>query len=343
MRSAACNRSRRRAPRAHRLRQVRREVARTVEHDLRESRFTGCLLGSAVGDALGMPLEGMRATSIRDRVGRVRDFLDAPWRMLKAGQWTDDTKMMLCHARSIVRKGRVDAPDTAREFLAWFKSGDWRGIGGSTYEAMQRLLAGVPPEESGASGEMAAGNGVAMRIAPVGLADCLDLERLREDARAVAVITHNNPEAVAGGQAVAFAVARAARGDLDPATLLEETVRFIGPCALAERLRLAGRFLTEEMGPEEALARLGTSGYVVETVASAFFCFLRSPRDFEETVSRAVEGGLDTDTTGAVAGAISGAFNGLEGIPGRWREGVEAAAEITALARKIFSLVTSER
>lgn len=312
-----------------------------MSSELKASRFAGCLLGLAVGDALGMPLEGMRATSIRDRVGRVRDFLDAPWRMLRAGQWTDDTKMMLCHARSIALKGRVDVKDTAREFLAWFKSGDWRGIGGSTYEAMQRLLAGVPPEESGAKGEMAAGNGVAMRIAPVGLIDCLDLEKLREDARAVAVITHDNPEAVAGGRAVAYAVARAARGDLDPATLVDETAAFVGPCALAERLLLAKRFLAEDMEPAEALARLGTSGYVVETAASAFFCFLRTPTDFEETVSRAVEGGLDTDTTGAVAGAISGAFNGLEGIPARWREGVEAAAEIVALAEKIYARVAS--
>ncbi len=302
------------------------------------SRFEGCLLGLAIGDALGMPLEGMRASSIRKRIGRVRDFLDAPWRMLKAGQWTDDTKMMLCHARSIVERGRVDVEDTARKFVEWFESGDWRGIGGSTYSSIKRLLAGVPPGESGEKGEMAAGNGVAMRIAPVGLFHCLEPERLREEVRALAVITHDNPEAVAGGQAVAYAVARAARGDLDPSTLIEDTVAFIGPCALSERLLLAGRFLAGSMDVSEALARLGTSGYVVETVASAFFSFLRSPHDFEETVSRAVEGGLDTDTTGAVAGAISGAFNGLEGIPARWREGVEAAEEIRALARELCAL-----
>lgn len=307
--------------------------------DLDPSHFSGCLLGLAVGDALGMPLEGMRATTIRNRLGRVRDFLDAPWRMLRAGQWTDDTKMMLCQARSIVEQGRVDAEDTARKFVAWFESGDWRGIGGSTYESIQRLRAGVHPEESGSRGEMAAGNGAAMRIAPVGLVDCLDLEKLREDVRKVSVITHANPEAVAGAQAVAYAVARAARSDLDPSSLITDTVAFIGPCAVSERLLLAGRFLAQGMEPAEALARLGTSGYVVETVASAFFCFLRSPGDFEKTVTRAVEGGLDADTTGAVAGAVSGAFNGLEGIPRRWREGVEAAKEIISLAERIHRIV----
>ncbi len=304
-------------------------------------RFQGSLLGLAVGDALGMPLEGMRPSSIRSRIGHVKDFIDAPWRMLKAGQWTDDTKMALCQARSIVETGRVDAGDTARRFVAWYESGDWRGIGGATYDSIRRLIAGVSPAESGMKGEMAAGNGVAMRIAPVGLADCLDLERLRDDCRAVGIITHDNREAVAGGQAVAFAVAKAARGDLDPARLIEETAAFIGPCLVAERLEMAARFLAGNMESAEALARLGTGGYVVETVASAFFCFLKTPGDFEEAVSRAAEAGMDADTTAAVAGAISGAYGGLESIPSRWRRGVEAAEEILELAAHIHALAFS--
>jgi ADP-ribosylglycohydrolase len=310
------------------------------EEDLAPARFQGCLLGLAIGDALGMPVEGMRASAIRSRVGRMRDFLDAPWRMLSAGQWTDDTKMMLCHARSIVEAGGADLEDTARKFVEWFKSNDWRGMGGATYESIKRLMAGVPPSESGMKGEMAAGNGVAMRIAPIGLFDCLDLEKMREDCRAVAVITHDNPEAVAGGRAVAYAVAGGVRGDLDPASLIAQTIAFIGPCRVAERLEQAARFLESGMYVAEALARLGTGGYVVETVASAFFCFLRTPDDFEETAMRAVEGGMDADTTGAVAGAISGAYNGLAAIPERWRHGVEGAEEILTLAEGICALAS---
>lgn len=177
-----------------------------------------------------------------------------------------------------------------------------------------------------------------MRIAPVGLLDCYDLDCLREDAGAAAAITHDNPEAVAGCRAVAYAVARASRGDLDPASLLSDAAEFIGPCGTADHLRLAASLLDKDMVVDEALARLGTSGYVVHTVASAFFCFLRTPHDFEETVASAVEGGLDADTTGAVAGAISGAFNGLGSIPARWRDNVEAADEITGLAVRIFEL-----
>jgi len=310
------------------------------ESGLELARFQGSLLGLAIGDALGMPVEGARASVIRDRVGRVRDFMDAPWRLLSAGQWTDDTKMMMCHARSIVGMSGFDIEDTAREFVAWFESNDWRGIGGATYESIQRLREGVSPLQSGMKGEMAAGNGAAMRIAPLGLLDCRDLERLRDDARLAAAITHDNPEAIAGSQAVAYAVARAARGDLEPQSLIADATGFIAPCKTAENLRLAARFIEAEMEVEEALVRLGTGGYVVETVASAFFCFLRTPHDFEETVMCAVGGGLDADTTGAVAGAISGAYNGLDAIPVRWRENVEAAEEITGLAARIFNLLS---
>ena len=308
------------------------------ESGLELARFQGSLLGLAIGDALGMPVEGARASVIRDRVGRVRDFMDAPWRLLKAGQWTDDTKMMLCHARSIVRMGHFDIDDTVREFIAWFESNDWRGIGGATYESIQRLREGISPLHSGMKGDMAAGNGAAMRIAPIGLLDCRNAGKLRDDSCLAAAITHDNPEAVAGSRAVAYAVARAARKDLEPSTLIADTMGFIGPCNTAQHLRLAASFLEAEMEVEEALARLGTSGYVVETVASAFLCFLHTPDDFEETVTRAVGGGMDADTTAAVAGAISGAYNGLDAIPARWREKVEAAEEILELAAGIFKL-----
>ncbi|RJP32438.1 MAG: hypothetical protein C4536_06095 [Actinobacteria bacterium] len=311
------------------------------ENGPEQVRFQGSLLGLAIGDALGMPVEGMRASAIRDRFGGIRDFMNAPWRLLKAGQWTDDTKMMLCHARSIARMGGFDIADTAREFVEWFESNDWRGIGRATYESLQRLQAGCSPLESGMRGEMAAGNGGAMRMAPLGLLDCGDLERLRDDVRAATTITHDNPEAVAGSQAVAYVVARAARGDLDLDRAVSDTAAFIGPGETAERLQLAHRFLETDMAVEEALARLGTSGYVVETVASAMFCFLNSPDDFEQTVSRAVGGGLDADTTGAVAGAMSGAYNGLDSIPARWRQQVEAAGEILDLASRIFTLMGS--
>lgn len=306
-------------------------------------KFQGCLLGLAIGDAMGMPFEGWRPHWIRRKVGdRLDSFLPAPRRGLEPGMWTDDTKMALHLAESIVRcKGKVAGEDAARSYLAWFKSGDLRGIGGATLESMTRLAEGVPWDESGKTGTYAAGNGTAMRTAPIGLADCLDLDRLRKDSRSDAVITHNNEEAIAGSRAVNFLVAKGVTDGSAPPSpaLLDAAIEFIGPCKLADRLAKAKQFLAEGIPAETALSRLGTSGYVVETVASAAYCFLRTPKDFVETVSSSILAGGDTDTTGAVAGAISGAWNGVSGIPKQLRDGVEDSRCIRELAGKIHKFV----
>ena len=154
----------------------------------------------------------------------------------------------------------------------------------------------------------------------------------------MSIITHHNAEAVAGAQAVAYAVAKLATGEANPSALLDEVVAFIGQCEVARNLARAKELLAADTPTAEALAVLGTSGYVVHTVASAFYCFLRTPRNFERTVIAAVMGGRDTDTVAAIAGAISGAHNGVGGIPKRWLEGVEDAERLADLARKIYLL-----
>ncbi len=300
-------------------------------------KFEGCLIGLAIGDALGMPVEGLPPEIIRKRFGRVEDFIPAPHRRLGPGQFTDDTQMMLMHAESIVEKGGVDPEDLAARFIRWLEEGHPRGIGSTTLKAIRRLMDGASWRESGVGGEFAAGNGVAMRIAPVGLLNTWTPERLREDVEKAGIITHRNPEALKGGLAVAYAVARLASG-ASPENLLEDVSVFVGQSRVTENLRRAGELLKLGIEPEEALETLGTGGYVVETVASAFYCFLRTPEDFASSVVTAIMGGYDTDTTAAITGALSGAFNGISAIPERWVEGVEQSHYIRKLARAIYEL-----
>ncbi len=304
-----------------------------------EDRFIGCLLGVAIGDALGMPFEGLPAQAIGQRYGRVTDFVAAPRRGLSAGQFTDDTQMMLMHAESIVASGKVDPEDLAQRFMAWLRSGSARGIGRSTLHSIRRLMQGVPWQESGQTGEYSAGNGVAMRIAPVGLLYCRDRGKLPQAVEVGGCITHLHPEALKGGLAVAYAVAQLVTGEVALDSLLDDIVAFVGECEVTRNVARARELLAAGTPTDRALEALGTSGYVVHTVASALYCFLRTPNDFEETVIAAVMGGGDTDTTGAVAGAISGAFNGLEGIPRRWLEGVEERERIERLAGEIHEFV----
>jgi ADP-ribosyl-[dinitrogen reductase] hydrolase len=303
-----------------------------------EDRFVGCLLGVAIGDALGMPVEGWPREAIQMHYGLLSDFQPSPPRALRAGQFTDDTQMMLIHAESIVATGRIDGDDLARRFVGWLRSGDVRGIGGSTLQSVRRLERGIHWSESGQTGEFAAGNGVAMRISPVGLFDCRHIERLEQDVRTAGAITHRNPEALAGGLAVAYAVARLATAQTQPTALIEEMVAFIGDSEVARNLQRAQRLLDSDVPAPDALATLGTSGYVVHTVGSAFYCFVRTPGNFKQTLIEAVMAGHDTDTTGAVAGALSGAHNGLQGILQRWLDQVEDREHIEGLAREISAL-----
>lgn len=302
-------------------------------------RFEGCLVGLAIGDALGMPVEGLRPELIQKRYGKVEDFLPAPHRGLGPGQFTDDTQMMIIHAESIVEKGRVDPEDLARRFVRWLTEGTSRGIGYTTWKAILRLKQGASWMESGEEGEFAAGNGVAMRIAPVGLLNAWTPERLKEDVEKAGIITHRNPEALKGGLAVAYAVAKLASG-ASPEGFLEKVCEFVGPCKVTDNLRKAGKLLRDKVEPEQALQILGTGGYVVETVASAFYCFLRTPEDFKASVITAVMGGNDADTTAAITGALSGAFNGLSAIPGQWVERVEQSDYIRTLALSIYKLAS---
>lgn len=318
-----------------------------MKDSIRE-RFIGSILGLAIGDALGMPFEGWSPSSIK-RHWEEKVFLPSPSRGLKAGQYTDDTLMALCHLNSLIEKGSVEPEDVSQKFVEWYDSGNLRGIGATTAYAIGRLKKGYNWQESGARGEYAAGNGGAMRIAPVGLFYHNDLNALKEAVRKAVIITHNNPEAVAGALAVAYLVAKSVRsatekgGDrLSPDTIIKEVYNFIGPCKVGQNLQRAGELLKSGTPPERAMEVLGTSGYVVESVASAVFCFLNSPGDFYSTVVNAVQGGMDADTTAAMAGAISGSYNGVTGIPEEWLRAVEDSVGLQELATKLY-MISSHR
>jgi ADP-ribosylglycohydrolase len=161
---------------------------------------------------------------------------------------------------------------------------------------------------------------------------------LRADCEAASLITHRNTEAVSGARAVALAVAQLATGKANCRDLMHDTAAFIPRTEVARNLQKADGFLAKNKSAEFALFALGTGGYVVETIASAFYCFCATPDNFEETVIAAVMGGDDTDTTASIAGALSGAHNGLAGIPERWLSVLEDRDRLLALARDLFNL-----
>ena len=278
----------------------------------RSDAARGALLGTFVGDALGMPYEGRSPEGLPERVEMVEARLGR-------GTYTDDTQMMIALAESLLDRGRVDPEPLARAFLAAHQPE--RGYGGGTLAVFDLWRAGVPVQE--AAGRAVAGgsygNGAAMRVAPVGVLFADDPERLRAEAERSATLTHAHPLGVDACVVQAAAVGAAVRGD----EILPAAGSAAATEALSEALeRVADLLEGSRVSPAQAAATLGSSSTGPESVPLAVYAALAHP--FAEAVAFAVRCGGDTDTVAAMAGAIAGGRDGAGAIPARWLEALEA-------------------
>lgn len=312
---------------------------------MREEKFVGAFLGTFVGDALGMPVEGWPREAIARRFGQLRDMLPA---RLGAGTYTDDTEMMIGLAESLLRCGGLDPDDLARTFA---RNLDLRrGYGPGTIRVLRLIGQGVPWEEAALrvfpGGSF--GNGAAMRIAPVGCLYYRDPAELARAARLSAAVTHAHPLAREGAALLARAVALAVAAD--PAqppdrerylaelqlTLLPEGAEYLG---LLDRL---ARLLRSRPAPDEVIRELGNDVRITHSVGTALYSFLAHIGSFEEAVVYAVNLGGDADTIGAMTGALAGAYHGTGGIPVRWlerlEEGPRGRSYVEHLARRLWRL-----
>lgn len=320
-------------------------------------QFRGCLLGLALGDALGAPYEFTRPEEIPQgaRVSaRFGQLMDLP-----VGTVTDDTQMALALAQSLIERGRLDGEDVARRFAELWQRGVIIGPGLACSEAMGRILGGVEWDRAGCP-EGRAGNGAAMRVAPVGLFRWQTVDALLADARAQSIITHTDKRAVAGAAVVARAVSLCLAADgFDVGEFVHELVRVAeldSPELATELARLPGWLgaSPEEVVPE--IARAGQPAFtdrvitpfVVPTVAACLYAFLRTPCDFQASVSCVIGFGGDTDTTAAITGAISGSLNGEGVLPeellrhlrvGRYR--VTLAEELRHVADELHRIASA--
>ena len=285
--------------------------------------FAGSALGTFIGDALGMPVEGWTARDIEGRYGRLRELKAGRF---PAGRYTDDTEMMIGLLESLVESGRFDPALTAQRFLDNFHP--WRGYGGRIHGIMDRLQGGASWDEVGTD---SFGNGGAMRVAPAGFFFYDDPAMLTECAAGQAAITHRHPQALAGAVMQAGAVALALEDGLkgerrDRGLFLDKVAELGHPYDAPSAKRLLG--LKEmEPGSFQQMVRDIASRYrcdlrAVESVGPALAAYLFSD-GFEDAVILAVNLGGDADTIGAMAGAMAGAFQGLKGLPEPWLKVLE--------------------
>jgi len=281
----------------------------------------GCLLGTALGDAVGLASEGLP----KKRQARMFPGLDGPRLLGHRGMVSDDTEHACLVAQALVESAGDPALFTralARRLRGWLL-GLPAGVGLATLRATLRLLVGVPPARSGV---WSAGNGPAMRSALFGVCYGDDPACLRALVRASARITHTDPRAEVGALAVAVAAhLSSARAPDLPAALgraLEEALGAddAGFLDLARRAVAGVQAGEATQGFAASVgAGAGVSGYVYQTVPVALHAWLSYPNDYKRAVLAVVHCGGDMDTTGAIVGAIVGANVGPAGIPADWQ------------------------
>jgi poly(ADP-ribose) glycohydrolase ARH3 len=271
--------------------------------------FGGCLLGLAVGDALGGCFEGQSADWIARRYSSPQALLDSP--PVETMHYTDDTQMAIGIAEALVEDGIIREETLCRVFAANYVPS--RGYGYGTRRVLEVMSAG---EDHRAAAEAyypggSFGNGAAMRVAPVGLLFHRDVNQVREQAHLSALPTHLHPLAIEGAQLLALGVALVMRGEaFHRATFFEE---LLAHCTLLEYRGKLER--AAQLRGSEEIVELGNGIQALESVPTALACFAFAPDDYGTAIGRAILLGGDTDTIAAMTGALSGAFLGSKAIP----------------------------
>lgn len=308
-------------------------------------KFQGALLGAFVGDALGMPVEGWPPERIREEFGALREMQEA---RLGAGTYTDDTQMMIAMGESLLACRGFDGEDMARRFVESYDP--QRGYGGGTVQVLRQLQSGVSWQAASKTvfegGSF--GNGAAMRIAPIGLFYYDDPYALREAAYESSHITHAHRLGKESAALQAFAIARAllvdAEQGVEPQAFFDDLQAFVEPEVetVMQQMRTVEDLLMTELTVEKITERIGNDVRAFVAVPAAVCAFLARPHSFEEAVVFAVSLGGDTDTIGAMAGAIAGACHGMSGIPSRWLNALENGPKgrdyVIELGAKLYQL-----
>jgi ADP-ribosyl-[dinitrogen reductase] hydrolase len=314
---------------------------------MKEEVIKSVLMGLAVGDALGVPVEF-----------RTREFLEenpvkemtgyGSWDQ-PAGTWSDDSSLAFCLAQSLTKT--YDLNDIAQNFIQWLTFGYWGAhnkvfdVGGATRFAIGRLMKGISPLLSGGMFEEDNGNGSLMRIAPLlfHIKNLTITERYNK-IKEVSSITHGHFRSVFA----CFIYMEFALGILNektPEVAYNEMQAGINDFAAAnefnqEELDLFKRILKGNIKDEKKNTII-SGGYVLHTLEASIWCILNS-KNYSEAVLKAVNLGGDTDTTGCVTGAVAGLLYGYDNIPNSWIDVLARKDEIKRLSKDLYASASNQ-
>ncbi|MHB1455649.1 MAG: ADP-ribosylglycohydrolase family protein [Armatimonadota bacterium] len=291
-----------------------------------KNAIAGCILGTAVGDAIGLPAEGIP----KRRGNLLYPNLDHHHFFFNHGMISDDTEHTCMAAQALIASaGDVHqfASSFARQLRIWILLLP-SGVGFATLRSCLKLQVGIPPDKSGV---FSAGNGPAMRSASIGVCYGHDPARMRELVRASTRITHTDQKAEYGALAVALAAHLSADLQVTPCTpggYLDSLTSLLDGegSELAELVTKAVESIEAGQSTEAFAGSLGygdgVSGYIYSTVPIVLHAWFRYPLDYKSAIIEIIKCGGDADTTAAILGGIIGASVGKSGIPHEWLSGL---------------------
>jgi len=295
----------------------------------------GALLGTGVGDALGAPFEGHRQVKLEE--------IEEVAKRRKVLTYTDDTHMMIGVAESLVRAGGFDGKDMAHTFAKNYELEPFRGYGPGPPRVFQLIRAGVAWNEAaqGLYPRGSFGNGSAMRVAPIGVFYHDNPPMLKEVTYKSSQITHAHQLGKEGAALQAYAIALATNLEpplaINPSDFLAKLTDYTQENVYQQKLDSL-RALLVKPDKTKVITELGTGIEALNSVPTAIYSFLSHPHSFAQAVLHAISLGGDTDTIGAMTGAISGAYLGIESIPDSWRGKLENRPYIEELAERLYAL-----
>ncbi|MFA5048231.1 MAG: ADP-ribosylglycohydrolase family protein [Patescibacteria group bacterium] len=321
-----------------------------------KDKVRGAIVGVAIGDALGMPVEGLLPNTIKKHFGIINSYRTpnpkcrSTYYTLKRGQWTDDTQLTVAIGESIVANNGINYDDIAIKHVQASQV-ERRGWGKATLNGCQKILSGVNWWES--EEKDAAGNGPPMKISPIGILYGLDIINKFELITAcinISKMTHGDPRATTTAILHAYLIGRALKGNIETllfdieelpifAEQIEEVFNedILNKELFFRKLEYAIN-LARDKSDQELREKIGVKSFVNESVAFTYAMIFKYGKNLQDCLEKIINQGGDADTTGALAGSILGAVYGYSQFPERWRWGVEDRVKLVKLADDLFAL-----
>lgn len=294
-------------------------------------RFEGCVIGGAIGDAFGSAYENLKEID-NDKVFYP---FGKPEKQIPKWRITDDTQLTVATCEVLIENEKLETEVFAKKYLDYFKQRKITGLGASTLKAFRELEVGGHWSLVGRKGEYAAGNGAAMRIAPIAFIDGISREQIRE----IASITHNNDEAYIGALTVILSIQAILKGIwTGRENLIHLLIDQLPDSRVRDRLmEIEGVDSLTEIG------KIGNDGYVVNSIPLAVAAANKVlDLGIEEMFRQIIEIGGDTDTNASIAGQIAGTLIGTANIPQNLMKELKDLDEFEWIYSAIKGLVRSK-